>query len=290
MEKNLKNTVVIGTGSNYERMFDVTVSAGRFFSAMEVKTSQPVAVIGHTVRETLFPDENPVGKRIVIDGNRFRVIGTIGEQGKFLGLFSMDKQVLVPFPVAKNISGNWKEDLYISVKMKKNMDMARAEDELRMTVRALRGLKPSEKDDFSLNRQEMFRKQVGKIRLAIAAAGMGITSLSLLVGGIGIMNIMFVSVAERTKEIGIRKALGASGHVVLIQFIGEAVLISLAGGLTGVVLTFFLVDELNRFFPATLSMKHIVIALSASAATGVLSGIIPARRAASLNPVDSMRQ
>ena len=201
----------------------------------------------------------------------------------------MDNQVFIPFNDIKAVKSDIEERLYISVKMKKDADRKIAEDELRMIMREIRGLKPLEEDDFFFNQQEIFREQLNKTRYSIAAAGLGITSLSLLVGGIGIMNIMFVSIRERTQEIGIRKALGATRNKILFQFICEAISISLIGGIIGILITIILVDELNKFLIASLSFKLILISLLISCLTGILSGALPARHAASLDPVEAMR-
>ena len=285
----VNNSEMIGTDSRYQTMFDLEMENGRFFSPIEEKKGLRVAVIGYTVKEKLFKEHNPIGNKIEIDGLNFTVIGCLKEQGKFLGIVSMDNQVFIPFNDIKAVKSDIEERLYISVKMKKDADKKIAEDELRMIMREIRGLKPFEEDDFFFNQQEIFREQLNKTRYSIAAAGLGITSLSLLVGGIGIMNIMFVSIRERTQEIGIRKALGATRNKILFQFLCEAISISLIGGIIGILITIILVDELNKFLIASLSFKLILISLLISCLTGILSGALPARHAASLDPVEAMR-
>lgn len=285
----VNNSELMGTDSRYQAMFDLKLEEGRFFSSIEENKGLRVAVIGYTIKESLFKEQNPIGSKIEIDGINFTVVGCLKEQGKFLGIIPMDNQVFIPFNDIKSVNSNIEERLYISVKMKKDVEKKIAEDELRMIMREIRGLKPLEKDDFFFNRQEIFREQLNAIRYSIAAAGLGITSLSLLVGGIGIMNIMFVSIRERTREIGIRKALGATKNKILFQFLCEAIVISVIGGIIGILITIVLVDELNKFLIASLSFKLILISLLVSCLTGIFSGALPARHAASLDPVEAMR-
>jgi putative ABC transport system permease protein len=177
----------------------------------------------------------------------------------------------------------------ISVKPKEGVTVEQAKEELMFIMRGLRGLKPQEENNFSINQQEAFRQQFASIRMAISVVGIGITALSLIVGGIGIMNIMFVSVRERTKEIGIRKALGAKKNIILFQFLSEAVIISLIGGTIGILITVGLVGLLQKFFVARLSINLIIISLSVSVITGILSGMVPANLAARLNPIEAIR-
>jgi len=245
-------------------------------------------VIGYGIKDNLFPNQNPIGEDIKIRGMKYKVIGVLKEQGKFLGLFSFDNMVIIPLKSAYSIFGR-RRRMSITLKVREGVDIKTAKDEVTMIMRSLRGLKPSEKDNFEINQQEAFREQFSAIKMGISGAGFGITALALLVGGIGIMNIMFVSVKERTKEIGIRKALGAKQNVILFQFLSEAVIIAVIGGIIGLIITTSLVGLLNKFFVASLSIKLVIISLSVSIITGVLSGIVPARKAAKLDPIDAIR-
>jgi putative ABC transport system permease protein len=245
-------------------------------------------VIGYGIKDNLFPNQNPIGEDIKIRGMKCKVIGVLKEQGKFLGLFSFDNMVIIPLKSAYSIFGR-RRHMSITLKVREGVDIKTAKDEVTMIMRSLRGLKPSEKDNFEINQQEAFREQFSAIKMGISGAGFGITALALLVGGIGIMNIMFVNVKERTKEIGIRKALGAKQNVILFQFLSEAVIIAVIGGIIGLIITMSLVGLLNKFFVASLSIKLVIISLSVSIITGVLSGIVPARKAAKLDPIDAIR-
>jgi putative ABC transport system permease protein len=169
------------------------------------------------------------------------------------------------------------------------VDKEYALEEVRSVMRGLRGLRPLDEDNFAINQQEAMEDELGKIKSAIGAVGIGIAALSLLVGGIGIMNIMFVSVKERTKEIGIRKALGAKRWVILVQFLFEAVIIALIGGMIGLGLTSLLVGVVNKFFVASMSLGLVLTALGVSISVGIISGIVPASQAARLDPIEAMR-
>ena len=176
----------------------------------------------------------------------------------------------------------------ISVKVAKE-NIFKAEDEIYGIMRQIRGLKPSEDDDFALNRTEAFEKQYNQIKLVIGGTGIFITILSLVVGGIGIMNIMFVSVQERTKEIGIRKAIGATQKVILSQFMIEAILICLISGVAGLLFASGISVIIGKFFPSTMPLWLAITSIILSISVGVLSGVVPSFRAARLDPIDALR-
>jgi len=279
---------IIGTTDEYLATSSVGLSQGRFMSAGEAAGGRPVCVLGSEVAANLFQRGSPLAKRVRIGEQPFEVIGVLEKQGTFLGMFSLDNQAVIPLP--QFTSGFWSNpDYQIQVKVKELEQLDEAKEELRAAMRRVRRLAPNEPDDFGINQQDQFVKMFHRLGGTIAAVGVFITGLSLFVGGIGIMNIMFVSVAERTREIGIRKAIGAKRRTILVQFLIEAAAICLIGGLIGLSIAWPATFAVQRFFPATMSLMIVSIALSVSLLTGILSGFFPAWRAARMNPVEALR-
>jgi putative ABC transport system permease protein len=240
------------------------------------------------VATNLFRNESPIGNRIKINDQSFEVIGVLERQGSFLGMFSLDNRVVIP--LKQFISSIWSNpDIGIEVKARALVQLDEAREELRQVMRRVRRIAPNEPDDFSINQQDQFVQMFNRVAGTIALIGLFITGLSLFVGGIGIMNIMFVSVAERTREIGIRKAIGAKRRTILLQFLTEAACICMLGGLIGLGIAWPLTLIIQRFLPATMSLTVVGVALLVSLVTGVVSGFLPAWRAARMNPVDALR-
>ena len=246
-----------------------------------------VVVIGGGISEAFFGDQDPVGKYIKIDKMKFRVIGVLEKQGKFLGLFSVDKQAILPFGAYKRIFSRrgW---MRLSVKVPPDK-LEEGLDEITSVMRHIRGLRPNEKNDFAINQTKAFESQYNTLKLAIGGTGFFITLLSLVVGGIGIMNIMFVSVQERTKEIGIRKAIGATKNMILAQFLMEAITICVIGGLIGLMMAGGLSFIINKFFPSTMPLWLAMTSILLSIFVGIISGVVPSYRAARLDPIDALR-
>lgn len=279
---------VIGTTDQYALTSSVGVSDGRFMSAGESAGGRPVCIIGSEVAANLFPRVSPLGNRVMIGDASFEVIGVLEKQGTFLGMFSLDNQVIVP--IGQFISAFWRNpDYQIQVKALDLAQLDETKEELRSAMRKVRRLAPNEPDDFGINQQDQFVKMFHRLGGTIAAVGLFVTGLSLFVGGIGIMNIMFVSVAERTREIGIRKAIGAKRRTILVQFLIEAASICLLGGLIGLGIAWPVTLGIQKAFPATLSLGIVALAIGVSLATGVVSGFFPAWRAARMDPVDALR-
>jgi putative ABC transport system permease protein len=279
---------IVGTTDQFLFTGGVSVAQGRFLSPEESAGGRPVCVIGSEVATNLFLREGPVGNAIRIGQRPFEVIGVLEKQGNFLGEFSLDNQVIVPI---KQFIAEFRHypDYQIQIKVRSLADLEDAKEEVRGILRAIRKVRPGEPDDFAINQQEQFIKTFNRVAGTIATAGLFITGLSLFVGGIGIMNIMFVSVAERTREIGIRKAIGAKRRTILVQFLIEAASICLLGGLIGLGIAWPLTLLMSKFLPATMSLPIVGIALLVSLVTGVVSGFFPAWRAARMNPVDALR-
>lgn len=286
--RSTSSVYVIGTTEGFLATSGVSVGQGRFFTEGESNGGRPVIVIGSQVATNLFQKENPIGKTLKVDGYGLEVIGVLESQGTFLGQFSLDNMVVVPF---RKFAGTFRNrpDYEIRIKAVSVEQLPELEEELRGALRKIRHVRPGLEDDFSINKQEQFLETFNKVGGTIATVGLFITGLSLFVGGIGIMNIMFVSVTERTREIGIRKAIGAKRRTILIQFLTEAATICLFGGLLGIAIAWPVTFLLSRVLPTQMSFTIIGIAILVSLLTGVISGFFPAWRAARMNPVDALR-
>jgi putative ABC transport system permease protein len=280
-------TDIFGTNEDYMETINTDIVQGRFFTSNEDRSGSRVTVIGHGIKEAFFGEKDPVGQYIKIDNIKFRVIGVLEKQGKFLGLFSVDNQAILPLGAYKRLFSRrgW---MRLSVKVPEQK-IEEGMDELSAVMRHIRGLKPSEKNDFAINQTKAFEKQYNTLKVAIGGTGLFITLLSLIVGGIGIMNIMFVSVKERTREIGVRKAIGATRRMILSQFLMEAVTICFIAGLVGLFLAYVSTIFINKIFPSTLPLGLSISAIVMSMVVGVLSGFIPAYQASKLDPIDSLR-
>ena len=287
-KRHSDNVRLVGTTDQLIQISSTAVALGRFISPLESQGGRPVCVIGSEVATNLFRRQPPLGNRIRIEGVSFEVIGVLEKQGTFLGMFSLDNQVIIP--LKQLMMSFWNNpDCMIQVKVADLGQMDDAKEELHYAMRVVRRLAPTQPDDFSINQQDEFLRIFHKLGGTIAAVGLFVTGLSLFVGGIGTMNIMFVSVAERTREIGIRKAIGAKRRTILVQFLIEAAGICLIGGAIALVITWLLTLLIRRFFPINMSPSIVGLALLVSLLTGVVSGFLPAWRAARMNPVDALR-
>lgn len=287
--RSSSHVTVIGTTERFlETSSSTTVVEGRFMTRDEIGGGRPVCVLGSQVATNLFIQESPLGKKIRLGADAFEVIGVLDRQGNFLGQFSLDNQVIIP---VKQFTACfwWDPSFTIQVKALNSAQMDEAKEELRGLLRKIRRVPPGADDDFAINQQEMLVATFNRVAGTIAMVGLFITGLSLFVGGIGIMNIMFVSVAERTREIGIRKAIGAKRRAILLQFLTEAASICLLGGLLGLAIAYPVTFFMNKFLPSTMSLTVVGIALLVSIVTGVASGFFPAWRAARMDPVDALR-
>jgi putative ABC transport system permease protein len=286
--RNADGVMVFGTTEQFQATGGLDVAQGRFLSVGDAAGGRPVCVIGNDVATNLFGRESPLGKRIRVGSIWLEVVGVLEKRGSFMGMASMDEQAIVP--IQQFLIGYGRNpDFQIHVKARDLTRLEDAKEELRSALRKVRHIAPGEPDDFAIGQQEQVIQMFNRLAGTIAAVGLAVTGLSLFVGGIGIMNIMFVSVAERTREIGVRKAIGARRRTILLQFLMEAAGICLLGGLTGLGIAYGLTLLMSKFFPASLSLPVTVLALGVSLLTGLVSGFLPAWRAARMDPVEALR-
>jgi putative ABC transport system permease protein len=289
-EKSVQATLVYGTTEDYQRTGNLNLDEGRFLTDMDVKAGRRVCVVGKDIVNELFPVENPINQEIKINNVPFQIIGVLVKQGSgVMGSFSMDGQIIMPLKAFEGAIGSRRQRLRIDVKVGDLNNIEDAKQEIISAMRVIRKVPVGKPDDFAINQQEALKDMYDKTIGVVAYAGIVITALSLFVGAIGIMNIMFVSVTERTKEIGIRKAIGAKTWSILFQFLTEAAALCLFGGIIGLVISFPLSLIINQFLPTAMPLNIVILALLISAMVGVISGFMPAWKASRLNPVDSLR-
>ena len=290
-EHALESVTVIGTNEfGLEGGFGPQdIAEGRFFSSLDVDRNRMVVAIGYKIAETVFPDSDPIGQRINVGNKRFLIIGVLKEQGNMLGN-DLDSNVYMPYGAFARTFGPWRSYM-IAVKLGNPSLMEKARMELTGLMRTVRQLKPREDNNFVINNQEMLMNFYRQITGGLWATAIGIGGISLLVGGIGIMNIMLVSVTERTKEIGIRKALGATRLNVLTQFLIESMMVCMVGVAIGLLVTVgvTIVIDKSTPLPASISITWALLGMGFVVVIGVLFGLWPASRAAKLNPIDALR-
>ncbi len=290
-DNEVSNVLVRGTVSDYIITSTFDFKEGRFFNEVESRGGANVCVLGYDVADALFPSASPINRSVLINGQPFNVIGVISRQGSFLGIFSLDSIVVMPLPAFQKYFSA-KSDSDILVKVKDKTKLADAKDELTGLMRRVRGLSPEQKDDFSINEQQALKSTLDPIKNSIAIAGLFITGLSLFVGAIGIMNITFVSVKERTKEIGTRKALGARRRTILLQFLIESTALCLLGGFIGLSVAYLMCFGIGKAFPSfpiDFSFGLVLASMIVSVMTGLVSGFAPAWTASRLDPVTALR-
>jgi putative ABC transport system permease protein len=288
-----KSTLVIGTTELFAIVRDYDMARGRFISQQEVQRGTPVAVIGSDLAENLFGSKDPIGQRVRVRGLSFRIIGLMASKGSFLGN-NQDDVLLVPLStVANRLTGRTSpygvEVTFISISAKDQSQMAAAKNQITNLLR-LRHKIVSE-DDFTVRSQDEALSIIGAVTGALTIMLVAIAGISLLVGGIGIMNIMLVSVTERTQEIGLRKAIGATQADILIQFLIESIILSAAGGAIGILIGSGTVVLVGAFTPlkTSVSIPAIALAVTVSGGIGVFFGVVPAQRAARLDPIVALR-
>jgi len=288
--QSISSTRIMGVQANYGDVHVVDLAEGYFVTPFDDQGARNVAIIGASVADELFPFGNPLGKELKIAGNTFRVIAVMTRQGQGAeGSASEDWSVQIPFNTFKKYFGMRWRDVSIRAKIVDGVALDIAKDEIRGVARLSRGLTVQEEDNFEINEQETLRATIEPIKNAIFGIGIGLTALALLVGGIGVMNIMFVTVRERTREIGVRKAVGARRISILMQFLVEAVVICMVGGLIGVALAFPLSMLIGAVLPASLDLGTVAMAFIICVAIGTVFGLAPAWSAAKAPPIEALR-
>jgi putative ABC transport system permease protein len=284
------NAQIQGVTSSYSDFSTFSVERGRMMSAVEVDRSQPVALLGFGLADRLFGEINPLDKTIKIAGVNYRVVGVSEQKGSFFGN-SQDNYAVIPLGAYQRLFGA-RQSLQLMVKPVSTDLMPTAMDDATVALRVSRRLKPSERDNFGIFTSETILNLYRQVTSGIFAVLVGIVALSLVVGGIVIMNIMLMVVSERTREIGLRKALGARRKDIMSQVLTESITLSTFGGLVGIALGSLAATAIAAFtpLPARLEMWSVVLGIGITAAVGLFFGAYPASRAASLDPIEALRR
>jgi putative ABC transport system permease protein len=286
-----EGSAILGVSSTLPEMRDIPVEEGRFFTETEERMRKPVAVIGVDIRDALFAGASPIGRVIRVSGTVFTVIGVLERQGSSFGR-SLDNPVYMPITVYNQMYGGQKGTaVFGKARPGSRLNMGEALDVTRAALRSRFHTVVGQEDNFDTLTPDSVRSFVDQVLGVIAAVVVPVTSISLVVGGIVIMNIMLVSVTERTREIGIRKSLGARRSDIMLQFLTESVILSLTGGIIGLLTGALVSVGLSALFGATLkvTLPYILLSIFVSSAVGIISGWYPARRAARLDPVVALR-
>jgi putative ABC transport system permease protein len=291
---SLSGVSAFGVTEDFNSVLTVTIEHGRYISESEFKQGSPVAVIGYVNAENLFGNaERALGKEVKLKGITCRVVGVVKKEGtSFLGGgWQFDEAVVVPYRFLSGLFNVENSSPVIMVKGDEEISSAALVDELRSIMRSIHRLSPREADDFSLNDINTFSEQTSSIFGSINMGGWAIAGLSLIVGAFGVANIMFVTVRERTSQIGLKKAIGAKSSTILTEFLLESAFLCLMGGFIGLLLVFLLTQLLSFVlpFPINISLGTLTLAISICLIVGVLAGIIPASIAAKMNPVVAIR-
>lgn len=291
-DKNLSRVQVDAVSEDYTRVQNLDIAYGRFLTDKEIRSGASSVIIGHELATLLFGDaETSLDKRIKVGNRKVTVIGVLEKSGSGISFNSQDNNVICSIQFARSIANRSRADNSILVKATEGVSIAELKDRLEGAFRAIRRIHPKEKSDFSMNESSMLNSSLDSFFGVVNIAGLVIGLFSILVGGFSIANIMFVSVKERTNLIGIQKSLGAKSYFVLLQFLFEAVFLSLAGGAVGIGIVFIgtVIASLALDMNALISIKNITLGLSISAIIGLISGLAPALQAARMNPVDAIR-
>ena len=276
---------LIGTTYEYGRASNNLPSKGngRYFTKEEEDKKSPVVVLGYNIAKDLFPQSNPLGKKIIVKGKNLKVIGVNDKKGGTMGGPDIDGQIITPIDVVFDLNGS-QNIAEIMVKTPSKDTVSQTKEEIKKFL-----LTKYDKDAFSVFDSSQLLSSINAIIGTLTIALTGIAAISLVVGGIGIMNIMLVTVSERTREIGLRKAVGAYPRAILLQFLIEAIILSAVGGISGLLLGSLGALAINNFFPARITLGSVILALGVSTGVGIIFGVAPARKASKLSPIEALR-
>jgi putative ABC transport system permease protein len=291
---SVENAQILCVSQDYDRIKSFELEEGRYFTEGESNSGRPICLIGANVRDALFPNGNAIGEQISVRGSRLTIIGVFKKEGKSMVDISSDDNVVIPVNFARNLVNLRSDriDPYIMVKAKEGIAVAEMRDELKGAMRGIRKLSPKEEDDFALNEISLLSSSLNALFGTLGIAGWIIGGFSILVGGFGIANIMFVSVKERTSIIGIQKSLGSKNYFILLQFLVESVVLCIFGGIIGLLVVYGLTTLVSgsfEDFKFVLTAGNITMGICISAVIGIISGFIPAMQASQMNPVDAIR-
>lgn len=293
LSSSIENVVMSAASHDYGKVKNFEIDQGRYFTEQESAAGRPVVIIGDMISSTLFPHHNPIGQYIKLNGSKLTVVGVFKKEGESILGGSLDKEVLIPVNFARNLFDLKGDniDKLIMVRAKTGISNEALIDELTGVLRSIHKLHPREEIDFALNQTSLISNQFDKMFEVVGIIGWAIGGFSILVGGFGIANIMFVSVKERTNIIGIQKSLGAKNYFILSQFLFEAVFLSLIGGAIGLIIVFLLTLLAGNAFgmEVTLTRSNIILGFTISTLIGIVSGFVPAYGASQLDPVEAIR-
>ncbi len=290
-DNEMDNVTIMAVSHDYNKVMPFDLQEGRYFTQGESQSGKNLAIIGADVAKNIFPHADPVGHNLKIFGRKLQVIGVIRKKGEDVFGNSSDDRIIVPVNFANGLVDAKNINSSIIVVSKPYVSVDAMKDELTGIMRSIRKLKPRADDNFAINQTDIINKGFDSLFRIIALVGWLIGGFSLLVGGFGIANIMFVSVKERTNQIGIQKSLGAKNFFILLQFLFEAFFLSVAGGLVGLLIVFILTYAASSLigFQLVLTLKNILLGIGVSGFIGIVSGFVPAWSASRLDPVEAMR-
>jgi putative ABC transport system permease protein len=293
-DRSVNNATLNGVSQDFNEVMDLDISQGRYFTPQESMSGVPIAILGAQVAEELFPPGmDPLGKEVDVFGDKLDVIGVFAREGKSIVNTSNDNLIMVPYfyLTTKVKVDGFQVEPSIMVRPKPEVTVDELKDEIKSVMRATRRIAPKQKDNFAMNQISIISGQISSLFGVLDVVALIIGGFAILVGGFGIANIMFVSVRERTNLIGIKKALGAKNYFILLEFLIESVILSLIGGIIGLVLVFFTVKGLSAAidFALVLDFRNIMRGIIVSSVIGLIAGFWPAWSASRLNPVDAIR-